>query len=93
MQDEIRGCGSNLSYFYFISFMVILSMVVMNLSIAAVIDGLADARKDSNSCVRKEDIENLISIWKEYDPKAEGFVSVIDLACILYELKTPLGLG
>jgi hypothetical protein len=36
-------CGTNFSYVYFISFMVIISMLIMNLSVAAVIEGLESA--------------------------------------------------
>jgi hypothetical protein len=91
--NGINGCGSSLSYLYFISFMVVLSMVVMNLSVAAVIDGLAEARKDSSSCVKKDHLAKLIDLWKEYDPKAKGHISIDDLVCLLYELPQPLGLG
>ena len=75
MKDNgINGCGSVSSYFFFMSFMVVLSMVVMNLSIAAVIDGLNEARNDFYSCVGSTDILELIELWKEYDPKATGWV-------------------
>ena len=37
------GCGTDLSYLYFLTFMVLLSMVIMNLSVAAVIEGLDEA--------------------------------------------------
>ena len=37
---EYRGCGSILAYPYFISFTIIVSMLIMNLSVAAVIEGL-----------------------------------------------------
>jgi hypothetical protein len=44
MQKEgILGCGTTLSYLYFISFMILISMVIMNLSVAAVIEGLEEA--------------------------------------------------
>ena len=42
MQEEgIKGCGNGFfAFFYFISFMIIISMLIMNLSVAAVIEGL-----------------------------------------------------
>jgi hypothetical protein len=72
--------------------MIVLSMIVMNLSVAVVIDCLADARKDSVSCVSREDLNKLVELWKEYDPKAKGKISIDDLVCLLYELPLPLGL-
>ena len=73
--------------------MVLLSLIVFNLSIAAVIDGLNQARNDFYCCVRSEDISKLISLWSEYDPKAKGWITFEQLVCLLYELERPLGLA
>jgi hypothetical protein len=43
--------------------MVVLSMIVMNLSVAAVIDGLNDAKNDFNCCVTSDNIADLIELW------------------------------
>ena len=59
-EDGIQGCGSIISHYYFITFMVVLSMVVMNLSVAAVIDGLNQARNDFYCCVNSDDLAELI---------------------------------
>lgn len=39
VKDGILGCGTNLSYIYFISFEVFISMMIMNLFTAVVIEG------------------------------------------------------
>ena len=41
------GCGSILAYPFCISFTILVSMLVMNLSIAAVIEGLDTAKKEN----------------------------------------------
>jgi hypothetical protein len=38
-KDGILGCGSELSYVYFISFEIFIAMMIMNLFIAVVIEG------------------------------------------------------
>lgn len=43
-------------------------MIVMNLSIATVIEGLETARKENLGIVLSSDIDKLIKYWKEYDP-------------------------
>ena len=68
--NGIKGCGSQFSYIYFLSFMIILSMLIMNLSVAAVIEGLDTARKENMGIVSSDSIESFVNIWKEYDPKA-----------------------
>ena len=50
-RDGILGCGSVFAYPFFISFMILISMVIMNLSIAAVIEGLDSARKENEGVV------------------------------------------
>lgn len=35
----ILGCGTNISYIYFISFEIFIGMMIMNLFIAVVIEG------------------------------------------------------
>lgn len=91
-RDGIDGCGAWYSYAYFLFFEVTVALVMMNLSIAAVINGLAAASKDLEGEVAKKDIESLIQVWAEYDPKATGFLPPRDLICLMSELPPPLGM-
>lgn len=90
-KDGIRGCGSAGSYVFFVSFVVLVSMLVMNLSLAAVIEGLDTAKKENHGIVSGDDIDALIEMWSEYDPDATGYISMQDLVFLLYELPPPLG--
>lgn len=47
----MMGCGTGLAYLYFISFTLIITMIIMNLSVAAVIEGLEAARKENSGIV------------------------------------------
>ena len=44
-------CGSSFAYPYFISFTILVTMLIMNLSIAAVIEGLDTAKKENMGIV------------------------------------------
>lgn len=66
-------------------------MIIMNLSVAAVIDGLSSARKDNTGIIKKDEINELVELWAEYDPKASGWIDVNDLVFLLFELHEPLG--
>ena len=57
------GCGTKLSYLYFISFTIIISMIIMNLTVAAVIEGLESARKENTGIIQAVDIEKLVDLW------------------------------
>ena len=84
-------CGTVVSYIYFFSFTVLVSMLIMNLSVAAVIEGLDTARKENMGIVEGDEIEKLIDLWQEYDEKATGWISMENLVFLLYELPPPLG--
>lgn len=92
-RDGIQGCGDTLSYFFFITYMILLSMVIMNLSVAAVIEGLAEASKENTGVVSGDQIDTLIEVWKDYDTNATGLISYRDFLFLLYEVPPPLGLG
>jgi hypothetical protein len=36
-------------------------------------------------------IDDLIDLWKDYDPTASGWISIKNLIFFLYELPPPLG--
>ena len=91
--DGVQGCGSWYSYLYFISYMIILQMIIINLTVAAVIDGLSSARKDNTGIIKKDEITDLIDLWAEYDPKATGWIEVTNLVFLLFELPKPIGCG
>jgi hypothetical protein len=83
------GCGTNFSYIYFISFMVVINMLIMNLSVAAVIEGLNAATDQNSGIVTKEDTQAFLDLWQNYDPKALGWISQHELVFLLYELPAP----
>jgi len=84
-------CGTWISYPYFFSFTIIVTMLIMNLSVAAVIEGLDTAKKENMGVVQGDEIELLIDYWQEYDNDATGWITMADLVFLLYELPPPLG--
>lgn len=65
----------------------------MNLSIAAIIDGLKAAKKDEEFIITGSQVDQLIELWSDYDPKATGWLTVEGLAFLIFELPPPIGLG
>lgn len=63
----------------------------MNLSVAAVIEGLDTAKKENMGVVPGDEIERLIEYWQDYDNDATGWITLMDLVFLLYELPPPLG--
>jgi len=48
----------------------------MNLSVAAVIEGLNTAKNENMGVVQADEIEELIDYWQDYDNDATGFISM-----------------
>ena len=87
----MRQCGTFLAYPYFISFTVHVTMLIMNLSIAAVIEGLETAKKENMGIVQGDEIEIFLDYWQFYDPMATGWITLKSLVFLLYELPPPMG--
>lgn len=45
---EPNGCGNNFGYFYFCSFVIIVSFVYLNLFIAIILQGFSDTNERAN---------------------------------------------
>ena len=66
-------------------------MLILNLSVAAVIQGLDAACQENLGFVSSDDIMEFISLWKYYDPNAKGWIGAEALVYLLIELPAPLG--
>ena len=71
--------------------MVTLSMMIMNLFVAVVIEGFSSSSNDNSGDVTSEDYTILIEKWAEYDKDASGWIDPKDLAFLIFELPAPLG--
>ena len=88
---EVRGCGSPLSYAYFITFMITISMMIMNLFVAVVLEGFSSSSKENLGVVTSDHYTKLTQTWSEFDPKATGFITAKKLVFLIYSLPKPLG--
>ena len=59
----MRQCGNIMSYPYLLSFTIIVTLLIMNLSVAAVIEGLNTAKKENMGIVQGDEIELFITLW------------------------------
>lgn len=71
------------SYPFFVSFIIIIVMLILNLSVAAVIEGLDTARSENLGVVEADSIMGLIELWKCFDPQATGWIRVDNLVFVL----------
>ena len=50
------GCGNSFSKIYFLSFLVLISWLILNLSVAAVIEGLENAKQENSGTINGDDV-------------------------------------
>jgi len=80
---------------YFLSYVFILSVLMLNLVVAVLYENLGllvsfsfNSEEESNA-----DIESFVKVWRKYDPNGTKFIPEEDLGKFLTDLKPPLGFG
>ena len=63
----------------------------MNLSVAAVIEGLENAKQQNSGVIEGDDVQALLDGWMKYDPEATGWIDILDFVCLVVELPHPFG--
>jgi len=92
-RDGVLGCGSLLAFPFFISYFLINAIVILDLSIGVFINALSDSRKMADSVFKKQEINNFLKIWGDYDPDSTGWINVDQLLFLMFELPIPFGQG
>jgi hypothetical protein len=67
-------CGSSLAYPYLLSFVVLVEMLILNLTVAAVIDGLNASMADATRPLKIADFLQFTEAWARYDPEKAGMI-------------------
>lgn len=70
---------------------MIAAMLILNLAIAAVIDGLQAAQADNDRLFKNDDIDAFMDTWAYYDPKGKGQMSLENILFFIVDLEPPFG--
>jgi hypothetical protein len=84
-------CGNDLSYIYFISFMILGPIFILNLCIVMVIEGFSESMYENEDLLSQDYMDNFVSVWLNYDPDCRKLVRPHEFVLILKELHPPLG--
>ena len=85
------SCGSNFSYIYFISFMIIGPIFMMNLCIVMVIEGFNESMYENSGYMPVDLMEKFINLWLDYDPLCTKVIKPYEFILIMKELPPPIG--
>jgi len=87
-----HGCGNNFAYFYFISFFIVCSFLILNLFVAVIMDNFDYLTRDW-SILGPHHLDEFVRLWSEYDPDAKGRIKHVDVVTLLRKISPPLGFG
>ncbi|KAH9397655.1 hypothetical protein TYRP_003978, partial [Tyrophagus putrescentiae] len=67
-QENPNSCGSDLAFYYFVTFIFLCSFLMLNLFVAVIMDNFDYLTRDS-SILGAHHLDEYIRVWAEYDPK------------------------
>lgn len=76
---KIEGCGDPLkAMMFFVSFMVIVSFIFLNLFIAIILESFDTSKDEEGLQVGSDTISKFNDIWSndDFDPKGTKFISI-----------------
>lgn len=82
--------NSKLAIAYFVSYIIISFLIVVNMYIAVIIENLNVATEESTEPLGDDDFEIFYEIWAKFDPKATQFISYSALSNFADALAEPL---
>ncbi|CAD8095701.1 unnamed protein product [Paramecium sonneborni] len=88
-----NGCGTPYAYLYFISFHIIFSLMILNLLIASVLVAYEEHVKSEESAVSKYQLNDVLSLWRNYDPQGNGFINYKDFWKLSSEIAIIFGVA
>ncbi|ETE72660.1 Sodium channel protein type 5 subunit alpha, partial [Ophiophagus hannah] len=82
--------NSKVAIAYFVSYIIISFLIVVNMYIAVIIENLNVATEESTEPLGDDDFEIFYEIWAKFDPKATQFISYSALSNFADALAEPL---
>lgn len=81
---DIMGCGNTLqAYIFFITFMVLVSFIFLNLFIAIILESFDTSKDEEGLLIGGDTINMFNEFWSKFDPKGTKFIKVEDFPNLL----------
>nr|KAF6353937.1 sodium voltage-gated channel alpha subunit 9 [Pipistrellus kuhlii] len=90
--SSVEGdCGSpSVGIFYFVSYIIISFLVVVNMYIAVILENFSVATEESTEPLSEDDFEMFYKVWEKFDPDATQFIEYRKLSDFAAALDPPL---
>ena len=76
---------------FFISFVIVVSLVFLNLFVAIILEGFSDTYQKDKKLFNLETTEYFRDVWSRFDPNATCFIRTKDFAKLMLALGAPIG--
>uniref|UniRef100_A0A8D0G386 Sodium channel protein n=1 Tax=Sphenodon punctatus TaxID=8508 RepID=A0A8D0G386_SPHPU len=88
----VKGdCGNpSVGIFFFVSYIIISFLVVVNMYIAVILENFSVATEESAEPLSEDDFEMFYTVWEKYDPDATQFIEFCKLSDFAASLDPPL---
>ncbi|NXK30168.1 SCN1A protein, partial [Piprites chloris] len=91
---SVKGdCGNpSVGIFFFVSYIIISFLVVVNMYIAVILENFGVATEESAEPLSEDDFEMFYEVWEKFDPDATQFMEFEKLSDFAAALEPPLHL-
>ncbi|XP_077793056.1 sodium channel protein type 1 subunit alpha isoform X2 [Podarcis muralis] len=92
--SSVKGdCGNpSVGIFFFVSYIIISFLVVVNMYIAVILENFGVATEESAEPLSEDDFEMFYEVWEKFDPDATQFMEFEKLSEFAAALEPPLHL-
>ncbi|XP_019409130.1 PREDICTED: sodium channel protein type 2 subunit alpha-like isoform X2 [Crocodylus porosus] len=92
--SSVKGdCGNpSVGIFFFVSYIIISFLVVVNMYIAVILENFSVATEESAEPLSEDDFEMFYEVWEKFDPDATQFIEFSKLSDFASSLDPPLHL-
>ncbi|XP_041259194.1 sodium channel protein type 2 subunit alpha-like isoform X9 [Onychostruthus taczanowskii] len=92
--SSVKGdCGNpSVGIFFFVSYIIISFLVVVNMYIAVILENFSVATEESAEPLGEDDFEMFYEVWEKYDPGATQFIECSKLSDFAAALEPPLNI-
>ncbi|NWZ63811.1 SCN2A protein, partial [Acrocephalus arundinaceus] len=92
--SSVKGdCGNpSVGIFFFVSYIIISFLVVVNMYIAVILENFGVATEESAEPLGEDDFEMFYEVWEKFDPDATQFIQYSKLSDFAASLEPPLNI-
>ncbi|XP_067994808.1 sodium channel protein type 2 subunit alpha-like isoform X3 [Melanerpes formicivorus] len=92
--SSMKGdCGNpSVGIFFFVSYIIISFLVVVNMYIAVILENFSVATEESAEPLSEDDFEMFYEVWEKYDPGVTQFIEYSKLSDFAASLDPPLNI-